>query len=96
MVFRGYSGEMEVTQIKFQDGLPSEVSVTMPIREAVAIAKVFEQMNGKAHEKLGLSRSDDGPYGALIDTVIHPFWECGLDDFRHLSGVTLETLNSKP
>jgi hypothetical protein len=87
---------MEVNQIKFQDGLPSEVSVTMSIEEAVAIAKVFGMMNGHAHDKLGLPRSDDGPYGALVDVVFHRYWENGLGDFRHLSTVTLESLNTMP
>ena len=92
MEFEVYSGEMEVNQIKFQDDLPSEVTVTMSIAEAVAIAKVFGAMNGHAHRKLGIAPHDYSPYSALVGSVLNPYWENGLAEFG--LEISLDTLNS--
>lgn len=83
---------MEVNQIKFQGGLPSEVTVTMPIAEAVAIAKVFGAMNGHAHDKLGVALHEDGPYSAIAGHVLNPYWEDGLAAFG--VEISLDTLNT--
>lgn len=83
---------MEVNQIKLEDGLPSEVTVTMPIAEAVAIAKVFGAMNGHAHDKLELKSVDCGPYCALTGWVFNRYWEDGLAAFG--ADISLDTLNT--
>ena len=93
--FGRYSGDMEVNQIKFEGGLPSEVSVTMSIAEAAAIAKVFGKMNGYAHDKLGVALHEGGgPYSVLVDSVFNRYWEEGLAAFG--LNFSLETLNTSP
>jgi hypothetical protein len=83
---------MEVNQIKLMDGLPSEVTVTMSMAEAAAIAEVFGAMNGYAHQKLGIGGIYPGPYDALVGELINRYWDDGLREFRS-TPISLETLN---
>jgi hypothetical protein len=86
---------MEVNQIKLEAGLPSEVTVTMSLAEAVAIAEVFGAMNGYARQKLGIAGIDPGPYDALVGELINRYWEDGMLEFRSVP-VDFGTLNEKP
>lgn len=84
---------MDVNQIKLKDGLPSEVTVTMPLAEVVAIAAVFGAMNGYAFDRLG-APPDSGPYDVLVGDVLNRYWENGLREF--MEPISLKELNDRP
>jgi hypothetical protein len=84
---------MKLHAIEFDDhSKPKNITVSMPIDEAIAIAIVFGELNGNALSKLGLNM-DEGPYDCLLGDVIHRYWEGGLEEL-FTGQISLDTLNS--
>lgn len=91
---------MRIDNIKMGGGLPSEVTVTMSIQQAAAIATVFGKMNGFAHRRLGLANEDEdfSIYDVLTGDLFNRFWDDGVNEYNRdrclaANNAKLEDLN---
>lgn len=79
---------MEINAIQFEQGeegaIPAEITVTMTLEEAVAIAHVFGDFTDKDLEDKGLPQTDI--YSALTGDVFNRYWDDGLDGARREIG----------
>ena len=65
---------MKINAIIYGDGvMPSSVEVTLTMGEVAWIA-------GRAGVELPSSAVSEGIYSALTGTVIHPYWEDGVEE----------------
>lgn len=72
---------MKLEKLTFVEGeegvIPETVTVTMNIREAVNIAKVFGKFSGESRIKDGLF--EDEIYDCLVSDVFNRYWEDGYE-----------------
>jgi hypothetical protein len=79
---------MRLENIAFEQGeegaMPSEITVTLTLAEAYAIAKVFGGFNDNELTKRGLPRTE--LYGVLTGDVFNRYWDEGVDGVRLSDG----------
>jgi hypothetical protein len=72
---------MEIDSIQFEQGeegaIPSVITVSMTLAEAVAITKVFGSFNDAERKKRGIPETEI--YSALCGDVFNRYWEDGVD-----------------
>ncbi len=72
---------MKLKAIEFREGedgsIPAEITVTMTLAEAYAIARVFGGFNQLEYDKRELPVTDI--YGPLTGDVFNRYWDDGVD-----------------
>lgn len=90
-----------VTRVDLKEGedgemYPSEITMTVSLEEAAAIAVLFGAISPAAWTKLEPSRSwgldDVSPYSGLTGDVFNRYWEDGVNDVLRLGKKTLNDL----
>lgn len=73
---------MKIREIRLDDdGIPSEVTVTMTILEAWNIAHLFGSMNDQQFAEKGILH-DSSIYDGLTGGLFNKFWDEGVDGAR--------------
>lgn len=75
-----------------EPALPHNITVSMTVTEAAAIARVFGALNDYGLRRLGLD--DSGIYDCLTGDVFNRYWDDGVNDV--LTRIALAGINNPP